>query len=265
MSANRTRPTSIVLDMLRSARSRQRTARSLVAAGELFGHSANTMRVTLSRLMSRGLIESPKRGLYRLSSATDALNGFVERWRNGESRVTPWDGTTWLFAHHAKPNDKDLWALEAVGFKAVRPGLHTRPDNLAESLKNLKTLAVSIGLDPSTLIIQGHADCCTDGWQALWEPDALESIYDNALQRLTESARNLTSLPPQSARLECFRLGGEVIHRLAKDPLLPDSWIDTGKRRALWRAMLAYDAQGKDIWAASREESLRHMPHPELA
>ena len=56
-----------------------------------------------------------------------------------------------------------------------------------------------------------------------------------------------------------------MIHRLAKDPLLPDGLVDTQAREALWRAMLAYDVQGKEIWAAGKEEALRRMPRPQLA
>ena len=90
MSRTRTRPGDVILDLLRSARGRRQSASSLIERGALFGFSENTIRVTLSRLMSRGRIESPRRGEYRLSPETDALNDFVERWRLGEDRIRPW-------------------------------------------------------------------------------------------------------------------------------------------------------------------------------
>ena len=264
MSSSRRKPANVVLDMLRSARSRQRTARSLVSAGELFGYTANTMRVTLSRLMARGLIESPERGLYRLTSQTDALNQFVEGWRDGEARVQPWDGETWLMAHIQGEPARSHWALDALGFREVRPALFARPANLREPLAELRALAISLGMDAAVMLASATPDASAADWQRFWRPDAIDATYEDALLRLDRSARALADMPLDEARLECFTLGGEMIQILAKDPLLPGNWIDTSKRQALRTAMRAYDAQGKDIWAAGKQDSLRHMPRPQL-
>lgn len=252
--------------MLRSARSRRRTTRSLISAGELFGFSANTIRVTLSRLMARGLIESPERGLYQLSGQTDAINEFVERWRLGESRVRPWDTATWLFAHRQGDVAGSDWALESLGFREVRPNLHARPDNLTLTLEALKSLAAGIGLDPGVLLIQGRPDNgeAARRWQKAWHPERLDDDYEDALRRLEQSAERLQTLPADEARLECFTLGGEMIHRLAKDPLLPADMVDVEARERLWRAMLDYDVQGKEIWASGKDDALRRMPRPQL-
>lgn len=251
--------------MLRSARSRRRTARSLISAGALFGFSANTMRVNLSRLMARGLIESPERGLYQLSSQTDAVNEFVERWRLGESRVRPWQDGTWLFAHLPGEVSGSEWALEALGFRSVRSTLYARPDNLALTLGELRTLAGGIGLPPDVLLIAGCPEDGATEWLARWHPERLNAEYEDACRRLEISAQRLPGLPEDEARLECFSLGGEMIHRLAKDPLLPDGIVDVRMRERLWRAMLDYDAQGKDIWASGKHDALRRMPRPQLA
>ncbi len=264
MTANRQKPTSVVLDMLRSARSRQRTARSLVSAGELFGYTPNTMRVTLSRLMARGLIDSPERGLYRLTSQTDALNQFVERWRLGEDRVRPWDNDTWLFAHLQGDPAKSVWALNALGFREVRPALFARPDNLQQSLRELRSLALSIGMDEAVLLVRGQPDVTPTQWRSVWRPQELNDTYTNALARLTASEKDLANMSLDDARLACFTLGGEMIHHLAKDPLLPDNWVNVADRHALWQATLRYDTLGKEIWAAGKEETLHHMPRPQL-
>ena len=264
MSANRSKPADVILDMLRSARSRQRTARSLVSAGELFGYTANTVRVNLSRLMARGLIDSPERGLYRLTRQTDALNQFVERWRDGEARVRPWDGTTWLFAHLQEEAAKSIWALDALGFRPVRTNLFGRPSNLSLDRTELRTLAQSIGLEADVLLLESTPEGSTAAWQRRWQPGELDTTYRGSLARLHASAAALPNMTLDEARLECFRLGGEMIHLLAKDPLLPDAWLDAEPRRQLWQAMLAYDAQGKDIWAAGKADALHHMPRPQL-
>ncbi len=264
---SRTQPSDVIMDMLRSARSRKRSAQSLIAAGALFGHTENAMRVNLSRLVARGLIESPQRGLYRLARQTDALNDFVERWRLGEARVRSWDGREWLFAHTDQADKASLWALDALGFRAVRPGLFARPDNLSLANDELHTLAKSIGLAASVLLLNGAPidASATKLWFLSWRPAELNKRYHDALARLVKSAARLAKLPATDARLESFTLGGEVIHLLAKDPLLPQEVVDVEARRTLWQALLDYDVQGKEVWAEGKHEQLQHMPRPNLA
>jgi phenylacetic acid degradation operon negative regulatory protein len=265
MSRQRTKPSSVVLDMLRSARSRRRTVRSLIDAGALFGFSENTMRVTLSRLNARGLIESPERGLYRLTEQTDALNDFVERWRLGEARVREWQPGTWVLAHVQGDLAASAWALDALGFREIRTALYARPDNLALSHAELRTLAESIGLKPSVLLMAGTPEGeGVSEWVKAWHPTRLEDDYADALERLDASAKRLPSLSRTEAMLECFTLGGEMIHRLAKDPLLPGEFVDCAARGALGQAMLDYDQLGKRIWAAGKDDTLRHMPRPQM-
>jgi len=266
VTRERNSPSAVILDMLRSARSRRRTARSLISAGALFGFSANTMRVNLSRLMARGLIESPERGLYQLSSQTDAVNEFVERWHLGEARVRPWSRGAWLFAHLEGDAGGSVWSLEALGFRAVRSGLFARPDNLALTTGELHALATGLGLGPGVLLITGMPDeaATADRWPTLWQPERLNEEYEDACRRLEASACRLPELPRDEARLECFTLGGEMIHRLAKDPLLPAGMVNVEARERLWRAMLDYDAQGKEIWAGGKHDVLRRMPRPQL-
>jgi phenylacetic acid degradation operon negative regulatory protein len=267
MAATRSRPSDIVLDLLRGARSRGQSARSLVAAGALFGLTDNTVRVTLSRLMARGLIESPARGTYRLTQRTDALNAFVERWRLGEARVRPWRSGEWLFAHVQGELAGNLWALDALGFREVRGGLYARPDNLALQIDALRALGAGIGLAPGVLLIAGRPDGepMPAAWLRAWHPAALDDGYVDMLQRLRDSAAKLERLPADEARLQSFRLGGEAIHLLAKDPLLPADVVDAEARAELWREMTQYEALGKSIWAGAFDSTIRAMPIPQLA
>ncbi|MCB1683881.1 MAG: hypothetical protein R3E82_01920 [Pseudomonadales bacterium] len=276
MSRERSRPSDVILDMLRSARSRRRSVQSLIAAGRLFDLTENTMRVTLSRLMARGIIESPARGLYRLADTTDALNDFVERWRLGDKRMRPWTSGHWLFAHQAPASGtsnpatgdtgSSLWALDALGFREVQTGLHVRPDNLNLTLAGLRELARSIGLAGTTLLFCGTPETgAAEKWPELWNPRQLDRDYGNALERLEASTARLPALPQEAACLECFSLGGEMIHRLAKDPLLPEQFVNASARTRLWRRMLDYDALGKEIWTRGRQGAMDRMPHPKLA
>jgi phenylacetic acid degradation operon negative regulatory protein len=265
MSRARTRPGDVILDLLRSARGRRQSASSLIHSAALFGFSENTVRVTLSRLMARGRIESPRRGEYRLSPGTDALNDFVERWRLGEDRVRPWQPGRWLFVHLTDADERSAWALDALGFRCVLPGLHARPDNLALDGDALHRLATSIGLSGRARLIAGEPFGDTAAWLDAWAPEALNRDYRDGLARLSASSARLDGLPAGEAKLECFRLGGEMIHRLAKDPLLPEPFADVAARRALWRATVDYDRQGKELWARASHAELNRMPHPRLA
>jgi phenylacetic acid degradation operon negative regulatory protein len=251
-----------------------------MSAGRLFGFTENTLRVTLSRLVSRGTLTSPRRGYYRLSEDTDELNRFVDDWRLGESRTRPWSPGQWLICHwEAKPltggnahrtvtrssSSKTQWALESLGFREVRRGLWARPDNLALELSQLRVRLRGLCLDSNALIL---GPCLIDSetedaWRNAWRADTLAEGYRSALKRLEQSVQSLDALPKQQAKLESFTLGGEVIHLLAKDPLLPGEWLDARDRERLWQAMLRYDQQGKDIWAEPEDYSPAQLPRPQ--
>lgn len=101
-------------------------------------------------------------------------------------------------------------------------------------------------------------------WVEAWQPEHLDALYAHSLERLEQSSRRIPDLDEAEARLECFTLGGEIIHRLAKDPLLPPALVDVRARQALWRAMLDYESLGRKVWAGHRGEVPRHMPRPQL-
>jgi phenylacetic acid degradation operon negative regulatory protein len=251
-----------------------------MSAGRLFGFTENTLRVTLSRLVSRGTLTNPRRGYYQLSEGTDELNRFVDDWRQGESRTRSWSPGQWLICHwEGKPladenpdntvtrssSSKTRWALESLGFREVRRSLWARPDNLALELSLLKARLLGLSLDSHALIL---GPCLIDSetedaWRNAWQPDTLAQGYRSALKRLGQSARSLDGLSKQQAKLESFTLGGEVIHLLAKDPLLPREWLDTRDRERLWQAMLRYDQQGKEVWAGPEDYSPAQLPRPQ--
>ena len=256
----------MVLDLLRSAAGRGQSAQALIRAGAVFGFTENTMRVTLSRLVSRGLVLSPERGSYRLAPTTDPLNDFVERWRLGESRVRSWAAGAWLLAHVEGADARSAWALEALGFRAVRAGLWTRPDNLALDLAALRKLAEGIGLDAGVLLVEGVPELPgrADVWLPQWRPRALDAGYRDGVAKLERSAVRLPGLSREAAMLESFTLGGQMVHRLAKDPLLPASMVDVAARERLWAAMRDYDARGREVWSANGAAPPAVTPRPQL-
>ncbi|MEE4360096.1 MAG: hypothetical protein V2I63_01080 [Pseudomonadales bacterium] len=267
MAATRNKPAEVLLDLLRSVGRRGYRVRFLVETGALFGFTENQVRVTLSRLCARGLVETPERGRYRLAQRTSAVNAFVERWREGESLTRPWAPGCWRFAHlEAPPCAADRWALDALGFREARSGLWVRPDNLSLAPAALRRLGRSLGLSEDTLFVAGRpdGDPVPPAWRALWQPEARVAAQRALLDRLRASAARLPGLDQAEARLETFRIGGEAIHSLAKDPLLPPELIDTRARIDLREAMLAYDALGRAIWAQRDLTPAARMPVPQL-
>lgn len=265
MSHDRTRPAAVMLDLLRSADGHEYSAQALIRFGAVFGFPENRVRVTLSRLLSRGLIESPERGRYRLAAQGDRLHGFVERWRLGEARMRPWTRGQWLFAHPQGEVAGSHWALDALGFREVRNGLWARPDNLAIATDALTQLGAEIGLAADVLIFPGRVDDeAAAVWTRVWHVGALEEAYADLCERLEKSAERLEALPLAEAMLESFTLGGEVVHRLAKDPLLPEELIDVSDRARLSAAMLDYDALGRRVWTQAGEDAPLATPRPQL-
>ena len=156
----RLKPSDVILDLLRGARPEGRRAAYLIDNGRLFDFTENTVRVTLSRLVSRGLVTSPARGRYRLADSAGPVNQHVERWRLGEARTRDWQPGTWILAHLETTDDRSLWVLDTLGFRQVRKGLYARPDNLASDL-DLKRSATTLGLSETSLLADAQIDNTT--------------------------------------------------------------------------------------------------------
>ena len=252
------KPANIILDLLRTYRQRGTSVQDLTATGHLFGFSENRTRVTLSRLVNRGIIEIVHRGHYRLCATTDPVNDLAERWRLGESRVRAWPEATWVCVHApAFPThlEKAEWALTSFGFQMVAADLWIRPDNLTTETQDLKHQLVALGVSSNAMIIADAQveDHVQQRWLAGIDAAALERRYRDMNQRLVNSLDKLSALPLDQAKKESFELGGEAIQILAKDPLLPDSVLHPKSRHQLWRTMCRFDEVGRKIWAGQHQ------------
>ena len=83
-------PKSLILDLLSTLRRGAMPVRALVAAGEIFGITPNSLRVSLARLFSTGQVERDARGRYRLGDAAQAIDGHVQLWRRAHERMRDW-------------------------------------------------------------------------------------------------------------------------------------------------------------------------------
>jgi phenylacetic acid degradation operon negative regulatory protein len=252
------KPANIILDLLRTYRQRGTTVQDLTATGRLFGFSENRIRVTLSRLVNRGIIEIVHRGHYRLCATADPVNELAEGWRLGESRVRAWTQATWICAHAPSSmidQTKSEWALTSFGFRMVAADLWIRPDNLTMTTQDLKHQLIALGVSSHAVIIANARleDHVEQKWLAAIDAAELERRYVDMNERLVNSLNRLTALPLDQAKKESFELGGEAIQILAKDPLLPESVLRPDSRHQLWQTMCRFDEAGRKIWAGKHQ------------
>lgn len=261
------KPTAVILDLLRTYRRRGTTVKAIMETGAMFGFSENLMRVSLSRLAARGLIENVKRGHYRLANRADPISDFVEEWRLGENRLRAWDGSSWLLVQAgADAGGKQDWALASLGFRRVETGTWLRPDCLAQPTSALVQRLVGLGMSEGSLLASGaHLDTrWTSAWREQFDIEAMTRTYHECRGLLTNSIARLGSLAHEDALRESFHLGGRAVHILAKDPLIPAPLIDPEPRRALWQTMLSYDRLGRDAWGRRNQDRPEMMPTPQL-
>lgn len=243
------KPANLVLDLLRTYGKKGTTVQSLMLTASMFQISENAMRVTLSRLTQRGLIEKVSRGLYRLAGGSDPVNDFVEEWRKGESRRRAWQQNRFLIAQSNRFNEKDLWILRATGFRERTSGLWLRPDNLSRQGEALRQWLTGLGLSKHLLAENAELNKQdSDQVFRCYEIELLNASYRQQTEELTKSRDRLLSLPSDAAMIESFSIGGKTLQLLAKDPYLPEEIQASAEREQLWQIMLEYDELGRSVW-----------------
>ncbi len=245
---------NFILDLLRTYGQKGTSARNLMSSSRMFKFSENLIRVTLSRLVARGLIENFERGHYRLAELSDPITEFIEEWRIGESRRRAWEEGSFLMAHLEQPTDKEKWVLTSTGFRQLRDGLWLRPDNLRRTGTSLVDWLTQLGISDDTII--GERLMLQEKRYRLLVADycitELDQQYLNLVFRLERSTDNLKKKPTDQAMIESFTLGGEALHLLAKDPYLPSELQTPQDRDRLWQTMLQYDELGRSIWSGAQ-------------
>ena len=246
----------LVLSLLNVSGKAQETIAHLVAAGRLFDIEASSLRMAVGRLMKEGLLVSEARGRYAIGPKGEALRVELRAWYNALARTKPWDGT-WLAVHttHLGRTDRKQLrtrtrALKLSGFAEAMPGLWLRPANLVESLKDLRSRLVSIGLDEEALVSR-IAEFEGDVWvdpSALWPTDRLEPRYKEAIAAMAESTNRVSALSPADAARETLLVGQTVLHYINLDPLLPNEIIDQSLLRRMIEDMRTYNKLGLACW-----------------
>ena len=231
-------------------------AAAAIRAAALFGISANSLRVALTRLSASGRIEAVGRGSYRLGHAARALGEDVATWRDAEQRLRPWHGE-WIVACVAGLSRSDRRALRTrerafalLGMRALDEALFIRPDNLAGGVARVRARLHALGVERSVPVFLAHdLDSASETRaRALWQVRDLERGYRAGRKALETSLKRLPRLSLEQAARESYLVGDQALRRLVFDPLLPAPLISGDARQAFVEAMLRYDATGQRIW-----------------
>ena len=247
-------PKALVLDLLSAVDGRPIPVRALVRAAEVFGITANNLRVALARLVADGKVERNERGLYGLAAAAQPVQRRVSGWSQAEDRVVDWRGG-WVAAKVGSeraraPAHRTDRALGFLGMRELVSGLYVRPDNLVGGVAGVREQLRELGLPADSLVflLSELDDAGETRARQLWDAAELQRAYQDTSARLEKSGRQLEELPLEEAIVECFVLGGHAIRQLAFDPLLPEPIVDTSKRRELVEQMRRYDEAGRRVW-----------------
>ena len=267
-------PRSLILDLLSSVRGQAMPVRALVAAGAVFGISAESIRVALVRLCGRGTIEHKQRSTYRIATAAQPVQQHVTAWTRTEDRLVPWRGG-WVGVHAGGLERGDRTrvrrrarALQFLGFRSLDAHLFVRPDNLKGGVDAVRAELQALGLEPAALVFgMAQLDPAAEARaRALWDGQALCRGYCDTRAALARSAVRLAHAAVHEAMVESFVLGGQVIRQLALDPLLPEPIVAAGERAALVDAMRQYDRLGRAHWRAfMRSHGAPHLQTPRTA
>ncbi len=247
---------AIVLDFISNRAPREISARAVLAAGAVFGFSAQNLRMALMRLVDQGVAVNATRGRYRLGAPGETMRVEVRKWKRVADLVRPWSGG-WVGVYGAEIARSDRaairrheQALRLRGFREFSSGLWIRPANLRDSVAELRVHLAALGLHRDAIVVglSDFDEAARVRASNLWDTAALERAYGALRGALDASQAKVARLPLEAAAAETLLLGREVIRHINLDPLLPEELMPQRPLRELVRAMIGYDEIGREIW-----------------
>lgn len=249
-------PKNLILELLLAVGEKPLTARNAIQACALFSISENSLRVTLTRLLTAGLIELVGRGAYRLGPAAKDLALDVATWRMAEDRIRPWLGG-YVVVHTGNLPRSDRAglrrrdrALQMMGFRPLERALHIRPDNIDRDIGAVRERLYALGLDreAAVFLASGMDSEREAAVRCLWDAKALTQSYRQLRPALDAWLQGAKQIPLEDAARESFLIGGDAIRQLVFDPLLPAPFIDTAERHAFIQSVRRFDEAGQAVW-----------------
>jgi len=229
------------------------------------GVEANTIRVTLHRLLKDGDAKSEKRGRYSLGEKRRPLYKISQEWAELPSLTRVWEGD-WIVVHTAHLGKQDRpakrvreRALNLHGFTEALNGFWCRPNNLLIDNNRLCKQLYELGLERSAVITESKmlGENFKDRISSLWDTGSLERGYVEGREMIRESLKNLRGASASLRSQHTFQLLNTCFKFLASDPLLPPEFINERLRNDFYKALVKYDQFGRTAWADFyREEEL---------
>lgn len=247
-------PRNIILDLMGVSHPQPLEAGYVNLISDVFNIPVNNLRVALTRLVAKGMLDNTQRGVYWLSPKAMARNEFTRRWKQPQCVEGRWDGS-WLGCHLSKGSNRSVRAksLNALSWFGFKPGLDhvwVRPNNLLHDAPALLPMLKDLGLESESHVFSmGDIEpTLAKRWSTLWPVDALDQSYRELNQRLLNSHQKLDQTPLKGSLLESCVLGSEAIHCLATDPQLPVEIRPENGYETLRKTMVDYDLAGRKIW-----------------
>lgn len=250
----------IVLTLLQASRGSV-PVNAIVRVGALMGVSGNAIRVSLSRLVQKGMVVTDDEGNYRISSETSPMQELVQCWRLGEKRRVSWRGN-WVICDLPRPapaqsvRNRSTWALELLGFRRTPTHLWLRPDNLAGGIKTLREKLADLEIESNAELFIGSRfseQALRHMQTKLWPIKKMSTRYQQLYRRLQKGMIQLNKKPTDTMLVNAFMLGNGVVRTLITDPMLPEEMQDPAPRIRLTNLMLKFDAKGRRIWESAVE------------
>ncbi len=245
----------LVLSLVKEA-AEPMSSHTLVGIGDLFGIRANTIRVSINRLVNDDMLQLTDRGVYELGRSARSLAEAQERWRYLEEELKPWAGD-WYALHVAHLGRRDRAQLRRRGraagfwgFRELEQGLLVRPANLTQNTQSLKQSLCELGMETEAVLMSGVTfEIHQQPSAMLWNVATLDRQYGMLTREMLDWLEDYEALPLKQAAMECFLIGDRVLRAIAYDPRLPDEMVDTCAREDMVETMKIYDDVGNRIWA----------------
>jgi phenylacetic acid degradation operon negative regulatory protein len=259
---------SLVLDLLFADVDSTLSIKQLLLAGELFCISGNSIRVAITRLSNDQMLESAARGMYRLSSnAKDKVKQLAYRADSIHFSKT-WSGH-YLAIHTGALGRVDRTALSVRekllhlnGFRELQTDLFIRPDNLSESLAEIRERFIAAGFDARALffIIKEVDHHYQQAVNELWDSESLNQKYKKMSSHIQAWLSRYDELELDVALRESLLIGREVIPQMKHDPLLPEPLINKQLQTAFFEDVQLLDQTGQRLWKRFMESHMHDEP-----
>ncbi|WP_133243137.1 hypothetical protein [Tamilnaduibacter salinus] len=245
-------PRLVILDVLSAAGGMALSAPQLARSGEMMGFTPGSMRVATSRLASEALIESPRRGEWKLAKTGTWIEEQT-RWTRLQDLVQPWQQDWWVVMTQLVPRaSRPKWrkhenALWHRGFVEAKRDYFIRPANLALNFEQLLGELRALGMAEASLVFRA-TEVSDSPDLALWDTTNRKALYHALCMEIESLADSDKQGRDSDACRHFLRVGRKAIWALNTDPLLPESWGTNADRDRLVALMPGFITQGRKLW-----------------